>query len=116
MCNDENCPLGCGYEVAMTIRQRHVSGLKKHPQKNLFPENATPKKQSTKTEGSGSLRRSPRLHAKLQPLIQQIDWSKIIVPGGNEVTVMVAGRLMKLRVVPENEQEKKEDKKKMTIL
>ena len=94
----------------MRIRQTHVSGLKKHPKKNLFPEIATPKKKSPKTEGSGSLRRSPRLHVKEQPLIQQIDWSKIIVPGGNEVTVMVAGRPMKLRVVPENEQER-EDKK-----
>ena len=103
--------MGCGYEAAMRIRQGHVSGLKKHPKKNLLPENATPKKKSPKTEGNGSPRRSPRLHVKEQPSIQQIDWSKIIVPGGNEVTVMVAGRSMKLRVMPENEQEKKEDKK-----
>ena len=53
VCSDENCPLkkspkGCGYEVAMRIRQRHISGLKKDPKKKLFPKNATPKKNNPK--------------------------------------------------------------------
>ena len=48
-------------------------------------------------------------------MLQEIDWNKILVPGENEVTVMVAGKPMKLRVVPENQQEKQGDKK-MTIL
>ena len=116
VCKDKNCIIkkllmGCGFEAAMRIKRQHISGLKSDPKKQLFPENMTPKKKSPKSEGNGSPRRSPRLHVKEQPSIQQIDWSKIIVPGGNEVTVMVAGRPMKLRVVPENEQEKKEDKK-----
>ena len=72
VCQDENCPLkklpmGCGYEAAMIIRQQHVSGLKKDPKKKLFPNNATPKKKSPKTEGSGSPR-SPRLQGKEQVL------------------------------------------------
>ena len=116
VCNDENCPLkkspmGCGYEAAMRIRQRHISGLKRDPKKKLFPENATPKKKSPKTEASGSSRRSPRLQGKEQQVLLQFDWNKLLVSPENQVTVIIVGKPMKLRVVPENVQEKKEDKK-----
>ena len=115
VCNDENCPLkkspmGCGYKAAMRIRQRHISGLKKDPKKKLFPKNATPKKKSPKTQASGSPRRSPRLQGKGQQALLQIDWNKLLVSPENEVTVIIVGKPMKLRVVPENVQEKKDKK------
>ena len=114
VCKDKNCIIkkllmGCGFEAAMRIKRQHISGLKSDPKKQLFPENMTPKKKSPKSEGNGSPRRSPRLQEKDQQALLQIDWSKILVSPDCKITVMVAGKPMKLKVVPE--EEKKEESK-----